>query len=124
MANLCQHCGCSLPWKADAFCPECGGDLDEVPLLPATPAQQEATRGAGSAASFWFLGCLSLGAAVLTLLIQSGIGAVVVCAGMLLAGVLLLTEAARRSARARKLRQREGPNAKEGGEVQRRPESQ
>src|SRR5262245_15623890 len=31
MRTTCPHCGCSLPFVVDAFCPQCREDLREVP---------------------------------------------------------------------------------------------
>ena len=44
MNNTCPHCGCTLPIVVDAFCPECGEDLDEVPRQPRRTSEAAAPR--------------------------------------------------------------------------------
>lgn len=35
--HLCPHCGASLPPIRDAFCPECGQELDDLPSKQVEP---------------------------------------------------------------------------------------
>jgi hypothetical protein len=78
MARQCPHCGVTLPPIADGFCSECRGDLDDVPTMPTTPAEQ-ALRRAGPPAS---LQALSVG------IVFVGIGSILF--GRFLFGVFIL----------------------------------
>jgi hypothetical protein len=117
MASTCPHCGFPLPITADVFCPECRNAIDEIPAAPAPPAtphEQRVVREAHTATAFGVLGLVGLAGAVLAALRKSWLDATWSIALCSLGGVAMLTEAARRSARARRLKQQQ-ESAEKGG---------
>lgn len=116
MEATCPHCGSRLPAPGDAFCPQCRNAVDEPPAVPLTPRQQEAVRDVGAARALQVGGWLMLAGVVYWALTKSGVDATIAIVTSLFCAAFALGEAARRSARARTLRQRRDHAGNEKGD--------
>jgi hypothetical protein len=81
--EACPHCGATLPYVRDAFCPECEQPLDEPPHAAAAPRDKplgtpEGAPPPGAGFAYSPLAHLALGVGLLWALI--GCGATVVWA--------------------------------------------
>ncbi|HEV3081287.1 MAG TPA: zinc ribbon domain-containing protein, partial [Gemmataceae bacterium] len=56
MAEACPHCGAALPPVRDAFCSECGNDLDEAPAtsLPRREPDGGRSNAEGRPGDVWY----------------------------------------------------------------------
>jgi hypothetical protein len=91
----CPHCGAGLPPAPDAFCPECRSPLDELPERSLPPAERAERRRAEKYLLLRVAGLLlAVGG-----LVDMYFNRVLVGALLLVVGVALLLEAARRARR-------------------------